>query len=335
MTSLYVVGAKQRQFNYYKSEWHRHEKAVILQLATETGEVEQKIEYISPSEVCAEKEPSIVFKAGSLLGNQLYVPTQTEILIYEVPTLKQVGYISLPCFNDVHHVAPTAKGNLLIANTGLDMVVEISPWGEMLREWNVLGEELWQRFSQKVDYRKVVTTKPHISHPNYVFEFGDEVWVTRFEQKDAVCLTNSQRKIPIDIERCHDGIIYQNRVYFTTVNGYIVLSNLENCQVEKVFNLNQIGDRNSTKTLGWCRGLEILDEHRVIVGFSRLRPTRFVENIQWVKYKMGMRHTLGHLPSRIALYDLKAEKICWEYNLEEREMNVVFSLHILGDKDNS
>jgi hypothetical protein len=329
MTSLYVVGAKQRDFNYYKSEWHRHEKGVILQLSTETGEVERRIEYVSPPEVCAENEPSIVFKAATLLGNNLYVPTQTEILIYEIPSLKQVGYVSLPCFNDVHHITPSKVGNLLVANTGLDMVVEVSPLGETLRVWNVLGEEPWQRFSQNIDYRKVVTTKPHKSHPNYVFEFGEEIWVTRFEQKDAICLTNFQRRISLDIERCHDGIVYKDKVYFTTVNGYIIVADLESCKVNKIFNLNTIGSYDATKTLGWCRGLDILDEHRIIVGFSRLRPTKFVENIQWVKYKIGMRNTLGHLPSRIALYDLKEEKICWEYNLEEREMNVVFSVHLL------
>lgn len=81
-----------------------------------------------------------------------------------------------------------------MVNTGLDMVVRVTPEGRVLEEWDVLLEPAWQRFSRDIDYRKIVSTKPHRSHPNFVFELGDEVWVTRFEQRDAICLTAPQKR---------------------------------------------------------------------------------------------------------------------------------------------
>ena len=139
-----------------------------------------------------------------MIGIKLYACTSTEVLVFEVPGFRRIGYVSLPCFNDLHHVTPTRDGNLLVANTGLDMVVKFTPQSKVLAEWNVSDEDLWSRFSRSVDYRKVETTKPHQSHPNFVFELSDDVWVTRFEQRDAVCLTSRGKKVSIGAQRPHE-----------------------------------------------------------------------------------------------------------------------------------
>ena len=75
---------------------------------------------------------------------------------------------------------PGADGTVLVADTGLDLVVEVSLQGEVLREWSVLEDDTWQRFSRAIDYRKVPETKPHKSHPNHVFRLGDEITKSRF-----------------------------------------------------------------------------------------------------------------------------------------------------------
>ena len=171
-------------------EWHQHGLAYIVAVDVERGRVEGCVEYRSPPEVCAaDADPSIVFKTGTLVDGQLYVPTQTELLVYDLPSFTRRVYISLPCFNDVHHVRPSSRGTLLVANTGLDMVVEVGQDGTVQREWAVLDEPLWSRFSRDVDYRKVVTTKPHRSHPNHVFELDGEIWVTRFTRRPAILQT--------------------------------------------------------------------------------------------------------------------------------------------------
>jgi hypothetical protein len=213
---LYVVGGEERQMNFLdrKTEWPPYHKAIIVEVDLNAKRARRVVEYMSPPEVCASNEiPDVLFKSGTLKGNRFYVCTKTEVLIYNFPEFEKVGYITLPCFNDLHHVCPTDKDTLLVVVTGLDLVIEMTEKGEILREWNVLGEPPWQRFSKSIDYRKVLTTKPHQSHPNYAFQLGNELWVTRFEQRDAICLTDPTLCMNIGIEKPHDGIPYNNHIY--------------------------------------------------------------------------------------------------------------------------
>ena len=318
---LYVSGGSQRDFHKRTPDW---KLALLLELDADSGRVERALEYVSPPEVCPEI-PSITFKAASLAGGRLYICTQTEVLVYRSPGFRQEGYLSLPCFNDLHHVCPLPDGDLAVVSTGLDMVVQVDRDGNIKKQWNVLGKPLWERFSPDTDYRKVASTKPHDSHPNFAFLVGDDLWVTRCMQRDAVCLTRQGGRMEIDVEKPHDGIVRGHRVYFTTVNGNIVICDTRTGERLQVVDLNRIN--RSGMALGWCRGLEVLDDHRVVVGFSRLRPTRFVENVQWAKHMLGMRETIGDLPTRVALFDLKAGRQLWEVDLEPHGLNTVFSIH--------
>jgi hypothetical protein len=89
--------------------------------------------------------------------------------------------------------------------------------------------------------------------------------------------------------------------------------------------LNQIAGGGAS---GWCRGLEVLDEDRVVVAFSRLRPTKWRENVRWAKRRLGSRG-VGLLPTRLAMVDLRTERF-WEANLEPVGLYAVFSVHAFG-----
>ena len=323
MASLYVLGARQRDlFLRDEEEWNLYEVALILQLDTETGSVRTCVEYKTPPEARASENSSSVFKSGTLADDILYTCTSTEVLIFKLPEFYRLGYVSLPCFNDLHHVTPKSGGDLLAAITGLDMVAKFSREGKVLEEWSVLPEPPWSRFSRTTDYRKVKTTKPHKSHPNFVFELNGEIWATRFRQRDAICLTNSVRRIDIAVESPHDGLYFGERIYFTTVDGRIVIANPLSLQVEKIIDLKKIDDQNAL--LGWCRGLLPLDDKRVWVGFTRIRKTRLHENILWVKsvFREGMREK----PTHIALYDVLNMHCIQEFDLEAHGMNIIYSI---------
>lgn len=320
MRSLYVVGGQQRSPRSVLNDdqnWYEYQKGIILQVDLETQAVETRVKYVSPPEVCANGD-AVLFKAGTLCNNNLYVCTQTEVLTYTVPNFTQVGYVSLPSFNDVHHVRPTPEGNLLIANSGLEMVLEVTPDGQVLREWNVLGEDPWARFSKKIDYRKGVSTKPHKAHPNYVFYVGEDVWATRFEQRDAICLTRPERRIHIGTERVHDGVVYGDFIYFTTVNGNVVIVNSSTLKTEEVVDLNTMSEEGTL--LGWCRSV-FLDKERAWIGFSRIRPTKFRDTLSWVR--LGFNRSL---PTHIACYDLQRKRHLTDIDLEAHGLNAVFSI---------
>jgi hypothetical protein len=323
MSVLYITGGQQRSYTQ-TDEWRQYGKGIIARVDPESGRGEVCAEYVSPPEVCPSGESSITFKAGTLVGNRLYVCTSTEVLIYALPQFTQVGYLSLPCFNDLHHVQPTSRGTLLIANTGLDMVVEVSAAGEPLREWHVLGQDPWARFSPDVDYRKVATTKPHEAHPNHVFQLDGQPWVTRFNQRDAICLETGDR-IPIEGQRPHDGTPHNGRVYFTTIDGHIVVADARTRRTSTTIDLNT----PNGPTLGWCRGLGLTGKGAAWVGFSRIRPTKFVENISWIKNGFKRRRR----PTHVALYDLEQGRRVRDIELESLGLHTVFSVIAVPDAD--
>jgi hypothetical protein len=320
--NLFILGGRQRKrVLKVDEEWTLYEKAVVLEVDTSCGEARVRVEYETPASARADGDSSVLFKAGAREGNKLYACTPTEVLIYSLPDLHLSSYISLPCFNDLHHVRPTKEGNLLVANTGLDMVLELATDGTVLREWSALGEDPWHRFSRATDYRKVDTTKPHLAHPNHVFFLDEHIWVTRAQQKDAICLTDKSRHISIGGEYIHDGCVFGDLIYFTSVDGRVILVNRASLKIAEIVDLKTIPE-SAGKLLGWCRGLWVVDERYVWIGFTRVRKTKFMENINWVKHA-GDDH---RKPARIALYDIVAKKCVMEIDLEKFGLNVVFNM---------
>jgi len=325
MPKLYVLGGRQRNPGLKEQEfWRWYEAAIILEVDTDLDSARVCVEYKSPKEARASDEASINFHSGELVGNTLYTCTTTEVLIYRVPEFKQIGYVSLPCFNDVHHVTPASDGNLLVVSTGLDMVVKITTAGQVLEEWSAFEEDAWTRFSRDVDYRKVETTKPHMSHPNFTFQLNNELWVTRFNQRDAICLNDSRKRIAIGLEKPHDGLLRGDRIFFTTVDGKIVIVNRHTLQKQEVVDLRAIQDRDRQVLPAWCRGLLPVDDRKIWVGFTRIRKTAFRENVRWVKTILHEGTVVK--PTHIALFDLVENRCLKEFNLEPYGMNTVFGI---------
>lgn len=323
MSRLYILGARQKKLLVRKEEeWNLYETALILELDTETGQVQTRVEYKTPEEARSTDKASHVFKAGTLRGNILYTCTSTEVMIFRLPEFQRIGYLSLPAFNDVHHVTPTSDGNLVAVSTGLDMVIKFTPKGDVVKEWPVLDEPLWSRFSRDVDYRKVASTKPHKSHPNFVFELDGEVWVTRFTQRDAICLSTPGKRIDIAVQRPHDGLVCGERIYFTTVDGQVVIANHRTLQVEQAVDLKLIDGQKAL--LGWCRGLFPVDEQRIWVAFTRVRKTNLQENILWVKNVL--HDGMGEKPTHVSLYDLARRKCLADIDMEPHGLNIIFSI---------
>ncbi len=324
MSRIYVTGGELRQSVFRKlEEWQSSQKAVILEFDPETKKSRVCVEYVSPPEVCSDDLPAILFKSASVDNGKLYACTSTEVLVYALPDFKLLHYISIPSFNDLHHVCPSREGNLLVVSTGLQMLIEVSPQGEVLREWNVLGQDPWAQFSRDIDYRKIPSTKPHRSHPNHVFLIEDEIWVTRFEQRDAISVTQPGRRIDIGVQRPHDGYVFGDSIYFTTVDGKVIRVNTSTLQIEKIHDLTGMsGPRD--QILGWCRGVLPLDDRFIWVGFTRVRPTKFRENLAWIKH--GGIYKQIHRPTHLSLYDLHRGECVDEVALEPHGIGVVFSL---------
>jgi hypothetical protein len=323
---LYVVGGRQRDPRFRRPEWKLFDEAAILHVDPVYGSITQVAHHVSPPEACAwTEEPSILFKASTRVGNRLYACTSTEVLVYSVPEFQQLHYFSHRYFNDLHHVTVDPHGQLVVVNTGLDMVLVMSDSGDVLAEYSVGEEFVWTRFSKDIDYRKVLTTKPHKSHPNYAFFLDGSLWVTRLEERDAICLTEVEP--PIKLRALpHDGIVRDGKVYFTTVDGHILIFSARNKALEYCVDLNTISGKD--KALGWCRGLEVMEPGIIVAGFTKLRRTRFHEKLIWAKERFSGELFLSE-PTRIAAYDLVRKRLLWEIPLDccSCGLNAIFAIH--------
>ena len=320
---LFVLGARQkRRWIWPVAAEQRFDYGLILRIMTETGSSTLALKYETPLHAKAYRASSNVFASGTLSGNRLYTCTYTEVIVFEVPSLKQMAYVSLPRFNSLHHVRPTSRGTVLIVNTGLDEVVEVTLEGVVVREWSVLeGESTWTRFSPDVDYRKVASTKPHRSHPNYVFEISNDVWVTRFHQRDAICLTRPSQPITVALERPHDGILCNGRIYFTTVDGHLVVADTTSLQVVSISDLRRFAGYPFSGQ-AWCRGLMVINSRIVCVGFTRIRKTALMRTGNWIKH--GFHEV--EAPTHIATFDLSEERCLTVVDLEKHGMNLLFGI---------
>jgi hypothetical protein len=319
---LYVIGGRQRSERTLldvAESWYGYGLGVILKV--NGSGVATVVEYTSRPGTYG-VDDAVLFKSASRVGDRLYCCTQTEVVVLALPDFSEVAYISLPIFNDVHHVVPTSSGTLLVAVSGLELVVEVTLQGDVLREWNVLGEDTWASHPHDADYRSGVDLKPHRAHPNFVFMVDDEPFVTRFELRDAVSLDDPQRRIAIGGERVHDGVSHDGLIYFTTVDGQVVIVDAGTLQVVERHRLGRIPSRRGDNDgpLGWCRSLYIDDEW-CWVGFSRIRPTRLRQTVSWVRSGGAQQ-----APTRISRYRRSDWTCDAEIDLEPFGLNAVFTV---------
>ncbi len=321
MSNFYISGGQFRSSVFQKlEEWESCKQANLVEIDPANNTSRKAVEYESPKEATADEQPAILFKYASARDHKLYTCTSTEVIIFDLPSFRLATYISLPIFNDLHHVYPTPQGTLLIAITGLDLVVEVSLEGKVLRQWDALGADTWSIHSKDIDYRKVPTTKPHRAHCNHVFQLEDEIWATRFHPRDAISLEDPTRRIDIAIERPHEGFLFNGSLYFTTVDGHIVIVDPKTLKVERIHDLNKMSGQGN-EPLGFCRGLLLLDERLAWVGFTRIRPTKFRENLSWVRHP-----TRTPRRSHITLYDLHSGTPLEDIETEPHGIGVISNI---------
>jgi hypothetical protein len=102
----------------------------------------------------------------------------------------------------------------------------------------------------------------------------------------------------------------------------VVMADTRTLQVSQVIDLRAM--HPSDLLLGWCRGL-LLDGDRLWVGFSRMRATRFRENVAWVKN--GFRHWMG---THVACYDLSERRCLAQIDMEQAGLDAVFGIFPAG-----
>jgi len=285
MKKLLITGGLERPGGFELGDGKCYGEGVLLKLDLETGETEKILSMKEGNEHYPDLHPNLQFTAGFVEPGYIWLPTDTEIRQYKYPDLSLVRTISKPFFQNIHSVTIFDE-TIYCTSTGLDLVAMLDKQsGETIELVNVEGKDAWNRFSKNIDYRLVHSTRPHHGHPNYIFKYENEVWVTRCTQEDAVVLKNIEKRIdisgPSKTISVHDGHVVGDHVFFTSVDGKVLIADIKSKKVIKEVDLYK-SEKNKKSTKGWCRGLLVYNEI-IYVAFSKLRNTRNPSKIAWLK----------------------------------------------------
>jgi len=323
--NILVTGAVLRKNGFELGEGKYYGGARLLRLNVENGGFEKllsidKVHCNYPSET-----PNIQFTAGCIDADVLWLPTDTEIRKYSYPCLELLSVFSHTCFNNIHSV--TVRGQFLyVTSTGIDMVVVLDKnTGVIVTKYNAEGKGVWHRFSKSVDYRQMYSTRPHDCHPNYIFWIKDEPWVTRCTQEDAVSLFDVSKRIDISGPNkeisVHDGLVVNNDIYFTSVDGCIIKADIETYLVKDIIYLNKMKGFNWVR--GWSRGI-LIDNNVIYVAFSKLRKTKNLKKLEWLG-KFTQKFQILEQCSILAI-DLTTKTIVNDYIVPEGMIDAIYSI---------
>jgi len=322
---LLITGAILRDNGYELGEGKYYGKAILLSLNLNSGDVEEVLSVATGNKNTPEEYPNLEFTVGDIEDGKLWLSTDTEIRLYKYPELELLKTFSYPCFHNIHSIA--VRGEQLYAtSTGLDMVVVLDKnTGEIIEQINAEYKPVWHRFSADIDYRKLYSTRPHDCHPNYIFWVDNQPWVTRCTQEDAVCLNDQSKRIDISGPEkaisVHDGVVNGDKVYFTSVDGCIVIADINSLETIETIELYNIKGYGGIR--GWCRGLYIKDD-LFYIGFSRLRKTRAKGKLAWLSRFSS--HLTPSKQSSILVFDIKKRLIIRDYPIPEEAIDAVYSI---------
>jgi hypothetical protein len=322
MDLILSMGTAARDYSKRK-EGFRYDGAVIQVINWNKKKIVKEITYKPPSENIGDGL-SLQFKGATIYLDKYYVVTNTETLRYNLSSWELEEVHSLPSFNDLHGVL-IADGLIYVCNTGLEMIQVFTLDWELVKEINLGSIPVWDRFDKSQDYRRIATTKPHEVHVNHLFEMDGNIWATRGQKQDAINLGYPSERIHFNansgdegVVLCHDGIVRDNYVYFTCVNGQLLFADRDNQNKVERIDLNLA--KPGSEKLGWIRGLEIV-ENFAFIGSSKIRGSKFKEYTKWF-----LPGSLVSMPSSIIQFDLNDRKFLDHYELEKQKGQALFTI---------
>jgi len=324
--SLLISGGQQR-INYPDLEdGQYYGSARLLLLDLISGKTKVLLDFSEGNNHYPKNYPNLQFTAGHTEETFIWLPTDTEIRIYKYPEMLLERIISHPFFNNIHSVT-LHKDKIYVTSTGLDMVAILDKKsGAALKLINVEGKDPWHRFSKDVDYRLIHSTRPHQGHPNYIFFIEGKPWVTRCTQEDAVSLENLTKRIDISgpdkIISVHDGHVYDGKIFFTSVDGMVLIADIQSRKIIKKIDLYALEKKTNYRPKGWCRGLFVKGSY-VYVGFSKFRKTKVKSRLSWIKSKFTKR---PYDFASVAVYDWVKNIKINEFKIPEESINAIYSL---------
>lgn len=322
---LLVAGGRLRPGGFELGDGKYYDKATLMLLDLETGKYEELLSISEGNEHYPDEHPNLQYTAPCLEDDILWLPTDTEIYKYQLPAFELLKVFSHPCFQNLHSVHIFGD-ELVTTSTGLDNVVVLDKHtGEVKEIINTEGENKspWHRFDEATDYRLVHSTRPHHTHPNYVFKLENDYWVTRCKQEDALNLRDQSQVMDVGQQgriSIHDGIWWNGKLVFTRVDGFVVICDPE---TRTVLDKHDPFENERNRPLGWSRGL-FIENDIFYIGYSKLRKTKLKSKLKYLT-KGNFKFTTGN-NSLIVAYDMKNQQVLRIYESEDKVIDAIYGI---------
>ena len=284
--------------------------------------------------------PRCKFNGGSFQEDLFFTCTHNEVVVYTYNSGLKLAYtFSRPTFTDLHHVH-CEKDRLLVVNTGLEIIEEVDMKGNLIHQY-MMADDVCERYDLTQDYRRIASTKPHTSHPNWITHLGNQYLVTMLQTRTVVELETRKTMISGFPHKIHDGVLYNGCLYYTTTNGHIVEVDVDTLNINHVYSTYPLFGRVQP---GWCRGLYPLGNFHFLVGYTRFRKTYspgFKPNL-WERTRVFAKDSLKRLlgrpapsidprmDSHIAEIDIKSGRLIKDYVLGTPCMTI-YGIYPLND----
>jgi hypothetical protein len=314
---LLVAGGRQRRAAGVADRDHRalYDLAVLGRLEPGVG-IEPVLEHVD-DDFGDPRELGHRFGAPSLDAEGLVLCTERAVLRVD-PSGRILGRHTHPHLADVHH-ALRIEGVLHAVATGADVVVRL---GDEPASFPVAdGVE-----APGGDLR-CAPRRRSPWHANHAFVHDGAVFVTRGAAGDAAELggtvSPAPRRWPLADVVVHDGLVRPEGVWFTAVDGRLLLVDPRVGRVVRAVVLRHPDDGEAP--LGWCRGLAI-DGDTAYVGFTRLRATRARRNLAWIARHLRGTAGASARPTRIEAWDLRSERRIGAWPTASAGLDAIFGM---------
>lgn len=230
-------------------------------------------------------------------------------------------------FNDLHQIS-TYQNQLLISNTGRDSIDFLDFDFKSLSRHSLISEKDWQdRKSENYEvddryynnpgnlpfFQRKVPDTHHINHVFQIDRFKNKIIVNCFYEKclrDLKTFDIISNYLPNYI---HDGVIYKDHLWITTVSGKIYKAKLElPFKFEVVIDLFVTAPQH-----GWCRGL-FFEKNHAYIGVTVLN--NHSDRTAWLQQDIKRTGT--------GIYKFNLNTNCIEqfYNLSHPDGARIFSI---------
>lgn len=246
-------------------------------------------------------------------------------LMYIDESGKLLKRVSNSGFNDLHSLTAVAN-SFLLANTGSDSIERFDSEFQLIERFNGLSDKAFKERqktgsgqSEYYDCANVPFTQRRLAdtyHFNHAFELPNgKIVASSFSDcryvdcSSFVPISNTLSCQP------HDGLLYQNKIWISTVNGVIYTSNIE----EQLHFTRVLDLATAYNCHGWFRGLLGI-RNRLYIGVTAVE--KYSSRVSWLQTAPSDTRT-GILEVCMA-----TQKLLHFYDLDHPDGARVFSMTV-------